>query len=170
MTTRIASAVLAGVFALAPAGNMAVEARPAGVEPAVMIVSSDTLRDVAVAVYDTAHPVIYVNQTRLSQFEPVMQQFFMAHERGHITLHHTRAYALNGTIDGKRAAIVARELEADCWASQTLARTNRTAAIGAARFFAQMGPFRYDHEHPSGSQRAARILACLPDEGPAAPR
>lgn len=164
MVTRIAGPLLAGVLALTPASNMDSEARPAGMEPAIAVVSSDTLRDVAVAVYDSAHPVIYVNQVKLSQFEPVMQQFFMAHERGHITLHHTRAYALNGTIEGKRAAIVARELEADCWASQTLARTDRRAALGAARFFAQMGPFRYDREHPSGSQRAARILACLPEE------
>jgi hypothetical protein len=27
-----------------------------------------------------------------------------------------------------------------------------------------MGPYRFDREHPSGSQRAARILACLPAE------
>jgi len=25
-----------------------------------------------------------------------------------------------------------------------------------------MGPFRFDNLHPSGGQRAAKILACLP--------
>jgi len=30
-----------------------------------------------------------------------------------------------------------------------------------------MGPFRFDAWHPSGAQRAAKILSCLPDaDGP----
>jgi len=29
-----------------------------------------------------------------------------------------------------------------------------------------MGPFRFDDLHPSGSQRAAKILACLPTTNP----
>jgi hypothetical protein len=161
---RIASTLLTGILALAPASRVDVGVHagtPA--EPVIQIVSSDTLRDVAVAVFDAIHPVIYVNEVRLRQFEPGVQQFFLAHEHGHITLHHTRSYALNGTAEGQRAAIVSRELEADCWASQTLGRENRPAVLTAARFFAAMGPYRYDREHPSGSQRAARIMACLPD-------
>lgn len=162
--TRLASTVLTGILALAPSSRVDVGPRAAAESRSVLsIVISDTLHDVAVAVYDARHSVIYVNQIRLRQFEPAMQEFFMAHEHGHIELHHTRAYAMNGTAAGKRAAIMARELEADCWASQSLGRNDRRAALAAARFFAAMGPYRYDLEHPSGSQRAARILSCLPD-------
>jgi len=161
---RIGSTLLTGILALAPASRVDVGTRAgAPAEPVIQVVSTDTLRDVAVAVYDSVRPVIYVNEVRLRQFEPAMQQFFLSHEHGHIALHHTRSYALNGTAEGQRAAIVSRELEADCWASRTLGHDNRPAVLAASRFFAAMGPFRYDREHPSGSQRAARILACLPD-------
>ena len=164
MMTRLGSTLLTAILALAPASRVDVESRPGpAAEPSVAIVSSDTLHDVAVAVYDPHNSIIFINQTRMARFEPALQQFFMAHEFGHITLRHTRAYAMNGTADGKRAEIIARELEADCWASRTLGRDNRPAALAAARFFAAMGPYRYDREHPAGSQRAARILACLPD-------
>ena len=38
----------------------------------------------------------------------------------------------------------------------------RNAIGGAIKLFTRMGPFRHDKLHPTGSQRAAKILACLP--------
>jgi hypothetical protein len=53
-------------------------------------------------------------------------------------------------------------LEADCFAAASLARTNAAAVSAAVRYFSRLGPFRYDTDHPTGAQRAAKILACLP--------
>ena len=159
--------VITGILALAPASSADSHAWGAP-EPEVRIVVTDTLRDVAVAVYDARHPTIYVNQLRMQKFDPALRDFFLAHEYGHIRLHHTRSYALKGAPNGRNRAILASELEADCWAAASLGRTNRTAVLMASRFFAEMGPFRFDREHPAGSQRAATILSCLP--APEAPR
>ena len=152
---------ITGVIALVSTSSAASRAHTAA-EPLVRIVSADTLHDVAVAVYDSVHPTIYVNQRRMQEFEPALQSFFLAHEYAHIHLHHTRSYALQASLGGRNHAIMTSELDADCWAATTLGRTDRAAVIAASRFFALMGPFRFDREHPAGSQRAARILSCLP--------
>jgi hypothetical protein len=55
-----------------------------------------------------------------------------------------------------------QELEADCYAARTLSESEPETIGAALRFFTRMGPFRFDAWHPSGSQRAAKILACLP--------
>lgn len=156
---------ITGIMALASASSAGSRTN-ATVEPSVRIVIADTLHDVAVAVYDSVHPTIYVNERRMHQFDPALQRFFLAHENGHIRLHHTRSYALQTMAGGRNRAIMARELEADCWAANSLGRTDRPAVIAASRFFAEMGPFRFDREHPAGSQRAARILSCLPAPDP----
>ena len=44
-----------------------------------------------------------------------------------------------------------------------LGETQPEAVDAAIRFFTRMGPFRFDAWHPSGAQRAAKILSCLPD-------
>ena len=111
-------------------------------------------------------PVIYYNPTLMQKFGPHLTAFFMAHEYGHIYYRHTRAYALTGA-GGRDSLLQLRELEADCYAATILGRTNRLAVETAARFFSHMGPYRFDAEHPSGGQRAAKILACLPPADPA---
>ncbi|HKV76195.1 MAG TPA: ImmA/IrrE family metallo-endopeptidase [Gemmatimonadales bacterium] len=151
--------IITGLLALATTGGAA--ARVSRAEPVVSVVSADTLRDVAVAVYDSVHPTIYVNERRMQEFDPGIRAFFLAHEYAHIRLHHTRSYALQASLTERHRTIMARELEADCAAAATLGRTDRDAVVAAARFFAEMGPFRYDREHPSGSQRGAKILSCL---------
>jgi hypothetical protein len=108
--------------------------------------------------------MIYLNPTRMQRFGEQLGDFFLAHEFGHIHFHHTRANALNADRQQRDALMQSRELEADCYAAATLGRSDRRAVLEAARFFGQMGPYRFDREHPSGSQRAARILACLPAE------
>jgi hypothetical protein len=47
-----------------------------------------------------------------------------------------------------------------------LAEVDPAAVEAAIRFFNRLGPFRFDAWHPSGAQRAAKILACLPDDTP----
>jgi hypothetical protein len=125
-------------------------------------IPTDTLRDIAVARYDVHQSVIYYNPILMQKVGPHLAAFFMAHEYGHIYYHHTRANALIAGREGRDSLLQLRELEADCYAATTLGRTNRLAVESAARFFSRMGPYRFDAEHPSGGQRAAKILGCLP--------
>ena len=142
---------------------------PAGVHRAgavqrlidVRQIASDTLHDVALATFEQGRPVIYYNPILLQQFGPQLTSFFFAHEYGHIRYGHTGAAltAGEGDLSAQRQR---QELEADCYAARTLAESEPETIVAAVRFFTRMGPFRFDAWHPSGSQRAAKILACLP--------
>jgi len=142
---------------------------PAGAEQAravqrlidVRQVATDTLRDVALAVFEHGRPVIYYNPGLLQQFGPNLTTFFFAHEYGHVRFGHTGAALVTGESDPS-AIRQRQELEADCYAARTLSESEPETVGAALRFFTRMGPFRFDAWHPSGSQRAAKILACLP--------
>ena len=159
--TRFTGLVIASIAAAAIKDQPAVTS---GSEPLALVreIPVDTLRDVAVAIYDSRHPVIYYNPTMFRRLGPQLSAFFLAHERGHIRFRHTRANALLAGISSRDSLLQSRELEADCYATETLATTNRPAVDAATRFFSRMGGFRFDHEHPSGARRAAEILSCLP--------
>ncbi len=137
-----------------------------GVPATVIEIATDSLRDVAVAVYSPRHPIIYYNPTLMQKLGPLLSAFFMAHEYGHIVHHDTRANALSAGRSARDSLLQLRELEADCYAAMTLAASSRPAVDAAIRFFSRMGPFRYDAEHPTGAQRASRILSCLPAPTP----
>lgn len=125
-------------------------------------IPADTLRDVAVAAFVEGRPVIYYNPTLMQQVGPDLETYFFAHEFGHIRYGHTGAALAAG--EGDLGALrVRQELEADCYAAHSLAEAHPEAVSAALRFFNRMGPFRFDAWHPSGAQRAAKILACLPD-------
>jgi hypothetical protein len=149
---------------------------PAGAEQAravqrlidVRQVATDTLRDVALAVFERGRPVIYYNPVLLQQFGPNLTTFFFAHEYGHVRFGHTGAALVTGESDPS-AIRQRQELEADCYAARTLAESDPAAVGAAIRFFTRLGPFRFDAWHPSGSQRAAKILACLPEASAAVP-
>ena len=149
---------------------------PAGAEQAravqrlidVRQVATDTLRDVALAVFEHGRPVIYYNPGLLQQFGPNLTTFFFAHEYGHVRYGHTGAALVTGESDPS-AIRQRQELEADCYAARTLAESDPAAVGAAIRFFTRLGPFRFDAWHPSGSQRAAKILACLPESPAAVP-
>lgn len=127
-------------------------------------VPSDTLRDVALARFEGGRPVIYYNPVLLQQFGPELAAFFLAHEYGHVRFGHTGAALLAGS--GDLSALRQRqELEADCYAARALSETEPASVTAAVRFFTRMGPFRFDAYHPSGSQRAAKLLACTPAPG-----
>jgi len=124
-------------------------------------IATDTLRDVAVATFIRGRPIIYYNPALLQGFGPRMAEFFFAHEYGHIRYGHTGGALAHeeGEVNLLRQR---QELEADCYAARVLADYQRETVETAVRFFRRMGPYRYDAFHPTGSQRAARILSCLP--------
>ncbi|HTS88327.1 MAG TPA: hypothetical protein VMG41_07520 [Gemmatimonadales bacterium] len=130
--------------------------------PATRMVADPSLRDVAVAVYDPLQPVIYFNPTLMQRFSPELDTFFMAHERAHITLRHTRAGALGADSGIRDRLLQSKELEADCLAAEELGAAHRAASLAAVRFFAHLGTQRLDAEHPPGALRARQILACMP--------
>jgi hypothetical protein len=135
----------------------------------VQEIATDTLRDVALVAYQNGRPVIYYNPTLLQRVGPQLSAFFIAHEYGHIHGGHTGGALLH---DGELSALRQKqELDADCYAAAVLAEQDRDAVDAALRFFTRLGPLRHDNFHPTGSQRAARILSCLPPvEQPAAAR
>lgn len=126
-------------------------------------IPSDTLSDIAVADYREAGSVIYYNPVALRRLGPLLSAYFMAHERGHIQLRHTRANALLAGRTALDSVLQSRELAADCYAAKRLGRENRAAVMAAARFLSRLGTVRYDAAHPPGAQRAATILSCLPE-------
>jgi hypothetical protein len=128
-------------------------------------IATDTLRDVAVVAFERGRPTIYYNPVLLQGFGPRLAEFFFAHEYGHIRHGHTGG-ALVHEEEEVSLARQAMELEADCYAAGALGERDRESVEAALRFFRQMGPYRYDAFHPTGSQRAAKILACLPPARP----
>jgi hypothetical protein len=131
-------------------------------------IATDTLRDVAVAAFVRGRPIIYYNPALLQGFGPRMAEFFFAHEYGHIRYGHAGG-ALSHE-DGELNLLRQRqELEADCYAARVLGDYQRESVETAVRFFERMGPYHYDAYHPTGSQRAAGILSCLPPVEASAP-
>jgi hypothetical protein len=160
--SKLLHAAITSAAALLSTGSVtpAETARPEA--PAVREIADVSLRDVAVAVYDPAHPVIYYNPKLMDRFGPEMQAFFMAHERAHIELRHTRSSALRAEPGIRDSLLQAKELEADCLAARRLGRDQASASMAAVHFFARLGERHFDNEHPPGSSRAARILSCMP--------
>jgi len=131
--------------------------------PGVPEIATDTIDDIAIAIVDVPQPAIYYNPIRARRYGPQLTEFFLAHEYGHIALHHTRA-GLGVLPDEVRdSALQAQELEADCYAARRSDPRARVASEAAIRFFTRLGPFRFDAVHPTGSQRAAMIRDCMPD-------
>src|SRR5690349_20491599 len=124
-------------------------------------IATDTLHDLAVAAFENGRPVIYFNPVLMQRVGPELESYFFAHEYGHVHYGHTGS-ALTSTESDLSAVRVRQELEADCYAARTLAESEPAAVEAALRFFNRLGPFRFDAWHPSGAQRAAKILACLP--------
>jgi hypothetical protein len=132
--------------------------------PNVLEVSVDTLPDVAIAAVDNPEPIIYYNPRLMNRYGPRLADFFLAHEYGHLQYHHTRA-GISGMRDDLRDSVLqAQELEADCYAAAQLGTRDREAVEAAIRFFTRLGPFRFDAFHPTGAQRATRILSCMPNQ------
>ena len=127
----------------------------------VTLLPTDTLSDVAVTRRENGRPVIYFNPTLIERVGPLLREFFIAHEYGHVYYEH-----VGGALAGRDSSLAEirqrQELEADCYAAARLARTGRASVEAAVQFFTRMGLFSHDRFHPSGSRRAANLLACLP--------
>lgn len=131
-------------------------------------VASDTIRDVALVRVMDGRPVIYYNPALLERVGPELSSFFITHEYGHIRYGHSGGALVH---DGPLSELRQRqELEADCYAAAHLAEQEPAVVEAALEFFLQMGGRRFDAYHPTGSQRAARILSCLPEAGVAIAR
>jgi hypothetical protein len=131
--------------------------------PGVREIEADTLADLAVARVDQPIPVIYYNPRLFRRYGPLLGRFFLAHEYGHIARHHTRAGLADLPEAVRDSVLRNQELEADCFAASQPGPQDREAAEAAIRFFTRLGPFRFDVEHPTGSQRTAQILSCMPE-------
>jgi len=129
-------------------------------------IATPGLPDAAVAVADARQSVIYYNPRTLAESGPDLAAFLMAHERGHITLGHRRPAPDAMSATAAQALLRRYEREADCWAAATLAVSHRAAVVAAIRYFRNIGGLRADLEHPSGTERAAGITACLDGSAP----
>lgn len=127
----------------------------------VRLVATDTLHDVAETRRENGRPVIYYNPDLIERVGPLLRDFFIAHEYGHVSYNH-----VGGALAGRDSSVTElrqrQELEADCYAAARLARNSRASVEAAVQFFTRMGLFSHDRYHPSGSRRAANLLACLP--------
>jgi hypothetical protein len=165
MGTLLRFAALLAAAGFIPAGSVA--GQGLHLLPGVREIAADTIADIAIATVDLPDPVIYYNPHMARRYGPLLTRFFLAHEYGHIYHRHTRVGFLD-LADATRDSILrAQELEADCFAAGQEGRQSREATESALRFFSRLGPFRFDAQHPTGAQRAARILMCLP--GPREP-
>jgi hypothetical protein len=154
------------VWSVTTAAALLLAANPEGAQALqrlidVRQIATDTLRDVAVAAFVRGRPTIYFNPLLLQGFGPRMAEFFFAHEYGHLRYGHAGG-ALSHEVGEVSLMRQRQELEADCYAAEVLAQNDRESVEAALRFFRRMGPYRYDAYHPTGSQRAAKILSCLP--------
>jgi hypothetical protein len=130
--------------------------------PGIPEIPDDDLADVAVAVVDRPDPVIYYNPARFQRYGPDLSTFFLAHEYGHIALHHSREASSSLADPAREAVLRSQELDADCYAAIAIGGDHRPAIEAAIRFFTRLGPFRFDAVHPTGSERVQRLMACLP--------
>lgn len=127
----------------------------------VRLLATDTLHDVAVTRRENGRAVIYYNPALIERVGPLLRDFFIAHEYGHVFYDHVGG-ALAGRDSNEAEIRQRQELEADCYAAARLARTSRASVEAAVQFFTRMGLFSHDRFHPTGSRRAANLLACLP--------
>jgi hypothetical protein len=160
---RRAAAVTALVLLSGPVAGPSLAAQELHLIPGIREVASDSIADLAVAAVDLVQPVIYYNPRMARRYGPTLTRFFIAHEYGHIALRHTRAGLVSLPDAARDSLLRVQELAADCYAASRTGDGARQATEAALRFFVRLGPFRFDAEHPTGAQRAAQILTCMPD-------
>ncbi|MDX2194388.1 MAG: hypothetical protein NW201_13615 [Gemmatimonadales bacterium] len=126
----------------------------------VALVRADTLHDVALVRLEQGRPVIYYNARLMARIGPELSTFFLAHEFGHVKEGHAGSALVERETDRRQEVIQRMELAADCEAAKALATERPDAVQEAVTFFTRMGTHRFDVQHPTGAQRAAKILAC----------
>jgi hypothetical protein len=159
---RQGQVIIVGLLFVALAGRPSRAAAAQDAAAEAPLVATPSLHDVAMTRVVDGHPVIYYNPALMTEIGPMLSRFFVMHERGHIAGGHSGSALADPTFTGN-ALRLHQELEADCYATQRLAAHDRAAVEAALDFFLRMGKRSFDALHPTGSQRAAKILACLPD-------
>ena len=123
----------------------------------VTLLATDTLSDVAVTRRENGRAVIYFNPALIERVGPLLRDFFIAHEYGHVFYDH-----VGGALASRDSSVAEirqrQELEADCYAAVRLARTSRASVEAAVQFFTRMGLFSHDRFHPTGARRAANTV------------
>jgi Zn-dependent protease with chaperone function len=169
LLSAVALAFMAGVALVLGVAELA---RPVGAAPRdpgdstavarATIAFTDELSDVALAVYDSAAPRIYLHRRLIAQMGPALGAFLLAHEQGHLAYHHDRrrGFGLLAST-AAQSTLWAYEFAADCYAVHHLARTRPDAVVAAVRFFQRRAALRTDADHPPMGERAQRMLACL---------
>jgi hypothetical protein len=165
-----AIAVVAGLkLALAGGGGLVPQPAPrvlpiadSSVVARAQLLSRVDLPDAAVAIYDSASPRILFNPTLLAQVGPALSAFLIAHEQGHLALHHARlrGFGLNASPTPV-STLRSYEFAADCYAVRSLYRSRPDAVVAAIRFFQHRATLATDAEHPSMGERADSLLTCL---------
>jgi hypothetical protein len=153
---------VAGLVALFMVSALPVAAQDLKLIPGVAEVANDRINDIAIAEVDRPDPTIFYNPRLARRYGPLLTRFFIAHEYGHIARQHSRFKLASLQAFERDSILRAQELEADCYAAGLTGTDARDASEAALRFFSRLGPFRFDTEHPTGAQRAAQILECLP--------
>ncbi len=125
--------------------------------PGVAEIATDTIDDIAIATVDLPKPVIYYNPVRARRYGPQLTEFFLAHEYGHIALHHTRVGLSVLPDEARDSALQVQELEADCYAAQRTEPRGRAASEAAIRFFTRLGSLPLRRGAPD------RLPTCGPD-------
>ncbi len=125
----------------------------------IRTIPRDTLADLAIAMADPYDPVIYYNPRLMERYGPEISAFVLAHEEAHIRLAHRRP---GGGLRGEflEELLQGWELDADCAAAIELSRTRPAALLAAISLFRRLGAWRMDLEHPTGTIRATRLVAC----------
>jgi hypothetical protein len=151
---------LSGLFMVAAFSS--VEAQGLKLIPGITEVASEKIDDIAIAVVDLPDSVIYYKPSMFARYGKSLSRFLLAHEYGHFARGHSRLKLTELQPYARDSVLRVQELEADCYAASLEGDEARDASEAALRFFARLGPFTFDAEHPTGSQRVAQILACLP--------
>lgn len=100
-------------------------------------------------------PVIYWNPKATSRRPTIWRRFVLLHECGHILLRHLDRPA--GTVEDKRRS----EMEADCYAMQTLNESERTSGRDMSRLVAELSRSSGDVTHRGGQDLLLALDECI---------
>lgn len=100
-------------------------------------------------------PVIYWNPKATGTRSAIWRRFVLLHECGHVLLRHLDRPT--GTVEDRRRS----EMEADCYAIQTLYDSKATSGRDLSRLFAELSRSRGDVAHQGGQSLMLALEECL---------
>ena len=100
-------------------------------------------------------PVIYWNPKATGSRSEIWRRFVLLHECGHVLLRHLDRPT--GTLEDRRRS----EIEADCFAIQSLAESKETSGRDLRRLFVELGKSAGDAIHRGGRDLLLGLEECL---------